>query len=40
LLVREGLESIPPCPGASELRALILMEAKRLLPKDIGRHAA
>lgn len=40
LLVREGMESIPECPGAAELRALIMLEASRLLPKDLARHAA
>ena len=28
------------CPGAAELRALILSEAQRLLPKDLARRAA
>jgi geranylgeranyl pyrophosphate synthase len=40
LLVREGMESIPTCPGAAELRALIMLEASRLLPKGLARHAA
>jgi geranylgeranyl diphosphate synthase type II len=40
LLVREGMESIPACPGAAELRALIMLEASRLLPKGLARHAA
>jgi geranylgeranyl diphosphate synthase type II len=39
-LVREGIGSIPDCPGASDLRALIFMEASRLLPKGLARHAA
>jgi geranylgeranyl diphosphate synthase type II len=39
-LVREGMESIPSCPGADELRALIMLEASRLLPKGLARHAA
>jgi geranylgeranyl diphosphate synthase, type II len=39
-LVREGTESIPECPGATELRALIKLEAGRLLPKGLARHAA
>jgi geranylgeranyl diphosphate synthase type II len=40
LLVREGIESIPDCPGADNLRALIMLEASRLLPKGLARHAA
>ena len=39
-LVREGIESIPLCPGAHDLRALIMLEATRLLPKGLARHAA
>jgi geranylgeranyl diphosphate synthase type II len=39
-LVREGMESIPLCPGANDLRALIMLEATRLLPKGMGRQAA
>lgn len=39
-LVREGMESIPSCPGAADLRALIMLEASRLLPKGLARHAA
>jgi len=39
-LVREGIESIPLCPGANDLRALIMLEATRLLPKGLARHAA
>lgn len=40
LLVHEGIESIPQCPGADDLRALIMLEASRLLPKGLARHAA
>ena len=33
-LVTEAIESIPPCPGARQLRALMRMEAQRLLPQE------
>jgi geranylgeranyl diphosphate synthase type II len=39
-LVRGAIESIPPCPNASSLRELILLEVQRLLPKDLQREAA
>ena len=39
-LAREAAESIPPCRGAGELRALIFMEAQRLLPREAAAHAA
>ena len=39
-LVAAALGSIPPCPGAAELRALILLEARRLLPEELSRRAA
>jgi geranylgeranyl diphosphate synthase type II len=39
-LVTEAIGSIPPCPGATELKALVQSEAKRFLPKDLARHAA
>ena len=39
-LVSGAIESIPPCPGAAELRALILSEVRRLLPEDLARRAA
>jgi geranylgeranyl diphosphate synthase type II len=39
-LVAGAIEAIPPCPGAAELRAHILMEAQRLLPKELVRRAA
>ncbi len=32
--------SIPPCPGAEELRAAIVREAQQLLPPDLARRAA
>jgi geranylgeranyl diphosphate synthase type II len=39
-LVREAIAAIPPCPGAADLKSLILLEAKRLLPKSLAQHAA
>jgi geranylgeranyl diphosphate synthase type II len=39
-LVRRSIASIPPCRGAADLRALIMLEAKRLVPKSLARHAA
>jgi geranylgeranyl diphosphate synthase type II len=35
-LIREALDSIPPCPGADKLRALVHGEIIRLLPGPIG----
>ncbi len=39
-LLSEGVESIPPCAGWSELRQIILMQAQRLVPKQVVRSAA
>ncbi|MGA2125452.1 MAG: polyprenyl synthetase family protein [Xanthobacteraceae bacterium] len=39
-LVADAMASIPPCAGAAELRALIRLEARRLLPKKLARRAA
>jgi geranylgeranyl diphosphate synthase, type II len=39
-LVQGVLDSIPPCPGAGPLRALMLLEARRLLPDKLARRAA
>lgn len=39
-LVADALHSIPPCPGATELRANIMKEAKCFLPKELAQHAA
>ena len=39
-LVGSAIESIPKCPGASDLRAHILAEASRLLPRELARPAA
>ena len=33
-------DSIPPCPGGDELRAVIVREAKSLLPEELARQAA
>ncbi len=39
-LVRAALREIPECPGANDLRAHILAEANRLLPRQMARPAA
>lgn len=39
-LVRGAIAAIPDCLGASDLRALILLEAERLRPKQLARRAA
>jgi geranylgeranyl diphosphate synthase type II len=39
-LAAEAVASIPSCPGASELRAHILSETQRLLPRELAQHAA
>jgi len=39
-LVADAIGAIPSCPGAPELRALVLLEARRLLPKKLAQHAA
>ncbi len=39
-LVRSAIEAIPSCPGAHDLRAHILAEASRLLPRKLARPAA
>lgn len=39
-LVRRSIAAIPRCQGAADLRALIMLEAKRLVPKSLARHAA
>jgi geranylgeranyl diphosphate synthase, type II len=39
-LVGEAIAAIPDCPGAGELRALILSEAARLRPKKLSANAA
>jgi geranylgeranyl diphosphate synthase type II len=39
-LAAEAVRSIPPCPGAAELRALIRGETRRLLPEAAPQRAA
>lgn len=39
-LVEEAIASVPPCPGACDLKALIVAEAMRLLPKELSARAA
>ncbi len=39
-LAGEAVEAIPDCPGARELRAVILSETQRLMPKKLAQHAA
>jgi geranylgeranyl diphosphate synthase type II len=39
-LAGAAIASIPACPGAAELRALIRMESGRLLPKELAARAA
>jgi geranylgeranyl diphosphate synthase type II len=39
-LVAEAVDSIPPCPGAVQLQALILREARQFLPQELARRAA
>ncbi|MFG5407506.1 polyprenyl synthetase family protein [Piscinibacter sakaiensis] len=31
--IRHALDAIPACPGAADLRSLVLLEAERLLPE-------
>lgn len=40
LLVSEAIAAIPACPGAADLKSLITLEAKRLLPKKLAQDAA
>ena len=39
-LAEGAVASIPDCPGAVELRAHILSESQRLLPKQLAQRAA
>ncbi len=39
-LAREAVAAIPVCRGAGDLRALVLSEQRRLLPKQLDRSAA
>jgi geranylgeranyl diphosphate synthase type II len=40
LLIAEAIHAIPACPGAGRLRAQILAESQRFLPKKLARIAA
>jgi geranylgeranyl diphosphate synthase type II len=39
-LVAAAIQSVPDCPGAKDVRAHILSEASRLLPRELARPAA
>jgi geranylgeranyl diphosphate synthase type II len=39
-LVGEAVQSVPECPGAAALKALIAAESTRILPKELARRAA
>jgi geranylgeranyl diphosphate synthase type II len=39
-LVKGAIAAIPPCPGEADLKALILSEAKRLVPKRLAAQLA
>jgi geranylgeranyl diphosphate synthase, type II len=39
-LVGEAIATVPPCPGAADLKSLVLLEARRLLPKKLAQYAA
>ncbi len=39
-LVAEAIDAIPACSRAGDLRALIMLEAKRLMPKKLAQRAA
>jgi geranylgeranyl diphosphate synthase type II len=39
-LVRAAVESIPPCPGAVELRAAIKAQTAQFFPRQLAREAA
>lgn len=39
-LVHSAIDTIPRCPGSQDLRAHILSEAARLLPRELARPAA
>jgi geranylgeranyl diphosphate synthase, type II len=39
-LVRGAIDAMPPCPNGAELQALMLSEAKRLVPAKLARFAA
>jgi geranylgeranyl diphosphate synthase type II len=39
-LVAAAIEAIPPCPGAAQMRALVRIEAERLVPKAMVQDMA
>ncbi|WP_425995187.1 polyprenyl synthetase family protein [Afipia sp. DC4300-2b1] len=39
-LVHDAIDAMPPCENGSELRSLMLSEAKRLVPKKLAQFAA
>ena len=39
-LMSESVQSIPPCPGAAELRGIIMAASKAFVPKGIAQRAA
>lgn len=39
-LVQGAIDAVPPCENGGELRALMLSEAKRLVPKQLAQFAA
>ena len=39
-LAAEAVAAIPDCPGAAALRAVILSETRRLLPRKLSVNAA
>ena len=39
-LIREAMDSIPACPGAEELRAIIKRQTLQFLPERLARAAA
>jgi geranylgeranyl diphosphate synthase type II len=39
-LAKQAIESVPDCTGANELRAHILTETQRLVPKQLAQTAA
>lgn len=40
MLMQQAVDSIPDCPGADALKAHMLAESERVLPKEIIRNAA
>ena len=39
-LVTRAIDSIPECPGQTELQLLIMLEAKRFVPESLAQHVA